>query len=312
MNEFEFIRYIKRRLKVGRKEVLIGIGDDCALVNSDQNLLITVDSQVEDIHFRKRWGYPYQLGKKLVRINVSDIYAKGGEPVAAFLSIGIRYNKEDDRRFISKYISGIIDELTELNIELAGGNVSATKNNMFFDMTVIGKVIKQNLRRRNGASAGDLIAISGQIGDSLAGLMILENALYERDNFLIKRFLLPDIMDFSKKRIWRYVTSSIDISDGLYGDISHLLENSDYGATVYADKIPHSNQLINFCKKYKKDIYRFSIGGGEDYRLILTLRPDTPLTLIKRARLHIIGKIIKRKGIKIIGTKRSYNSFKHF
>lgn len=312
MNEFEFIGGIRKRLSIFRDEVRLGIGDDCAVLNISDNFLVTVDSAVENIHFKREWGHPYWLGKKLVRVNVSDIYAKGGTPVAAFISTGLRFRTLDDKRFVKKYIDGIVDELTGFNIQLAGGNVSAVVRDMFFDMTLIGKVDKRNFRRRSGALSGDLLSVSGSLGDSMAGFMILSDKRFKRDKFLINRFFLPDVKTLSEKRIWQYVTSSIDISDGLYGDLSHILEESRCGASVFADKIPVSENLRRFCKRYNFDIYKFAIGGGEDYRMLLTLKADTPEVLIEESGLYIIGQIENGNALKIIGSGGKYRSFHHF
>lgn len=312
MNEFEFIRGIRKRLSLFRDEVRVGIGDDCAVLDIGDNFLVTVDSAVENIHFKREWGHPYWLGKKLVRVNVSDIYAKGGTPVAAFISTGLRFRTLGDKRFIKKYIDGILDELASFNIQLAGGNVSSVARDMFFDMTLIGKVDKGSFRGRSGALSGDLISVSGSLGDSMAGLMMLSDRRFKRDESLIDRFFLPDIKPLSEMRVWQYVTSSIDISDGLYGDLSHILEESRCGATIFVGKIPVSENLRRFCKRYNFDIYKFAIGGGEDYRMLLTIRADTPEILIEESGLHIIGQIESGSALRIIGSDGKYNSFHHF
>lgn len=312
MSEFDFIEKIKERVKNNKRDVILGIGDDCALIKGGNDLLITVDSQVEDIHFECRWNRPVELGKKLVKINISDIYAKGGIPQYALLSIGVNYKKR--KRFIDNYISGIIDELESNNIQLIGGNVSSTKQNIFFDMVLIGVVEKGRLRRRDGANPGDIIAVSGEIGDASCGLMILKkkNRFDKGELKLIKRFLYPDVRYFGDREIWNYVTSSIDISDGLAGDIMHILDSSSVGAVIDARRIPLSSELIDYCNRHRLDVFRFALSGGEDYRLLVTLKKDTPEEIIRRIGFSPIGVIIHKKGLKITGISKSYRGFEHF
>jgi len=313
MDEFEFIERIRRRVKIKNRGVLLGIGDDCAILRISRDALITVDSAVEDVHFKMGWGFAYQLGRKLVRANISDLFSKGGEGVAAFLSVGVNMGDKRKANFISRYIDGIIDELNAYKIELSGGNVSAVKDRCFFDLFLLGSLKKGNFRGRNGASPSDLIAIDGPIGDSSAGLFILSKGLekrgYER---LIKRFLNPEIRPHYKSRIWDYVTSSIDISDGLIGDLGHILKSSRCGARVDVDRIPVSDILKEFCKRRRLDIFEFILSGGEDYRLLVTLRSNTPQSLIEESNFVVIGNITRGSALQLLGVRGKYTSFKHF
>ena len=313
MDEFEFIEQIKRRVKIKNREVLFGIGDDCALLRIKRDTLMTVDSAVEDIHFKVEWGFAYHLGRKLVRANISDIFSKGGEGIAAFLSVGVNMRDKGKARFISRYIEGVIDELNAHKIELSGGNVSAVRDRCFFDLFLVGGAQKGNFRGRGGASPSEMIAIDGSVGDSSAGLFVLSKGLERRGyKRLIERFLLPEIKPHYKSRIWDYVTSSIDISDGLIGDLGHILDSSRCGARIDVNRIPVSDILREFCKKHGLDIFEFILSGGEDYRLLVTLRQNTPQSLIKKSNFVVIGEITKGSALKLLGIRGKYTSFKHF
>lgn len=312
MTEFDFINKIKKKVRLKNKGVILGIGDDCALIDAKKELLITVDSAVENVHFKREWDSGWTSGRKLVRANISDIYAKGGIPVYALLSIGIDYNKKGE--FVKRYIDGILFELEKNNIQLIGGNVSSSRGNMFFDLILMGEVLKDKFKRRSGANVGDLIAVSGNLGDSAAGLDILLNQRRDKDKYkkLIMAFMLPEVRYFGNQKIWDYVTSSIDISDGLIGDLNHILEESGCGADLQKDRLPVSKELVEYCDRYRLDLYRYVMGGGEDYKILVTLKNNTPTEIIKRSKFSIIGQIEKRRGIRIAGIGCRYNSFKHF
>ncbi len=312
MSEFDFIESIRKKIRVRNKNVLIGIGDDCALIDESRNLLVTVDSAVENIHFKREWGSSRLLGRRLVRVNISDIYSKGGVPLYALLSIGIDYKKRG--AFVNRYVDGVIYELERNKIQLIGGNVSSAKDDMFFDLVLIGKVERGKLKRRDGAKSGDMIAVSGKLGDAACGLNILLTNQKRRTKYssFINSFLLPDVRSFSEYRIWNYVTSSIDISDGLIGDLSHILEKSRCGAVLWKERIPVSRALIEYCKNNRLDIYRFILAGGEDYRILVTLRRDTPAKVIEESEFSVIGMIENKSGIRISGLKNNYEPFKHF
>jgi len=312
MSEFEFIEKIKRRIKVRNKKVGIGIGDDCALIGGRGNQLITTDIQVENIHFDIKWGMPERFGAKLVRINISDIYAKGGIPEYALLSLGINYKNK--KSYIDKYVNGVIDELERNKIQLIGGNISSVKSDIFFDMMMMGSVQIKRLRKRDGAGVGDLIAVSNNLGDAAGGLDILINRrrLISGFDSLVDAFVYPQVEYFGNYKLWDYVTSSIDISDGLIGDLNHILKNSRCGANINSKDLPISDVLREYSQKYKKDIFRFALSGGEDYRLLVTLKQEIPDSLIKEAGFIVIGQIIRDKKLYIKGVKGNYVGFEHF
>lgn len=312
MAEFDFIERIRRLIGVKKRDVVLGVGDDCAIIKGKSDILITIDSQVEDVHFKMEWGEPFKLGRRLVRINVSDIYAKGGIPKYALFSIGIDYKNK--KEFVWRYIEGVLVELNNNDIQLIGGNVSSTSSKLFFDMVIIGDVNHNSIKRRDGAKVGDIIAVSGCLGDASAGLDILKKnySLSKSYSRLVQKFYLPEVKCYSSKRIWSYVTSSIDISDGVVGDIRHILKASRCGAEIDASKVPTSKELRNYCNENGCDILDFALSGGEDYRLLVTLKRETPQKLIKHSGFHIIGEIIKTECLRINGVKKLYKAYEHF
>ncbi|MCX7959440.1 MAG: thiamine-phosphate kinase [Deltaproteobacteria bacterium] len=314
MSEFDFIEKIKRRVKVNKERVLTGIGDDCALIKGGNRMLITVDSQVENIHFRTKWGNPETFGRKLVRINISDIYAKGGIPEYALLSLGADYKSQ--KRYFENYINGVLFELEFNNVQLIGGNISSVRSGLFFDLVVLGSVTRKRYRGRDGAKEGDLIAVSGKLGDASSGLEILERGRVRENyyNELVRAFMLPEVIYFGNTNIWKYITSSIDISDGLSGDLTHILKESHCGAEIYPEEIPVSSELAIYCRNNKQDILKYVLSGGEDYRLLVTLKRNTPDDLIEKSGFKVIGRIVHKKGLFIKGIRDRdiYKSFEHF
>lgn len=301
----------------------------------------------EGVHFDTSYTSGYSLGFKLISVNVSDIYAMGGSPIAVFLNVGLPPNTKEV--FFSDFYDGIYDATNLYNIELLGGDLCGVKKNMTFSATLIGKTDRHILRK--GAAVGDKVCVSGTLGDSALGLRILQSmsksaqtmVKSKRDLSLLTKKkvgilienspifismerLLPFISHHLRpvaKRlrvVEQFATSCIDLSDGLSIDINRICDESKVGVCINLNKIPVSEGFDNFCKIMRLNRNKLVLNGGEDYRLLFTLPPYAINEIKKTGDMsedfYIIGEIVENKRIYIDAQgnhhKLTPKGFEHF
>ncbi len=171
IGEIPLLEHIRKRFEKHPPNILVGIGDDAALIKpSHENLLITTDMMVEEVHFSLSFITPYQLGFKLVSVNVSDIYAMGGKP--RFLLLNIAMNKNMDQKVIDSFFDGVQEAMNLYSLFLVGGDLSASTKGMTLSATIIGYT--KGYTKRSGAKIGDRIYVTGTLGDSACGLALLK------------------------------------------------------------------------------------------------------------------------------------------
>ena len=158
-------------------EIIMGIGDDCAVIPAQQNRvwLVTTDALVEDVHFITAMIPPEDLGYKSIAINVSDIAAMGGIPQYAFLTISMP--SDTKRAWVDRYVAGFKQACEEYNVSLLGGDTTGSKKGIFLSITFIGRAVKGRVKYRHGAQVGDVVCVTGYLGDSSAGLLALQQQL---------------------------------------------------------------------------------------------------------------------------------------
>lgn len=314
MNEFQLIKYLTQNIKIKNHHVKKGIGDDCAVLTfaDSHYLLYTTDSLVEHIHFQLEWVSAikklfYFLGWKALAVNISDIYAMGGIPQYALVSLHIPKKIKDNQ--LKQFYQGINKCAQTYNISLVGGNITKSNHDFVATVTLIGQVPKKNLLLRSGACVNDYIYIQNNVGEASAGLNLL-NHHHNRPNPFLLRHLQP------KPFIpWDYlfshysIHSAIDISDGFMSDLNHILTSSKVGAEIYIDQIPVSTQLK---KKFPKNYLNYILYGGEDYSILFTSQ-----NRIQKRDMACIGKIIKEKNIYLVYPDRKIKvkkikGFMHF
>ena len=227
------------------KTVIKGIGDDAAVLpyTKDKYLLLTTDMLVQDGHFTRQMP-PRLIGHKALACNISDIAAMGGLPTFAVVSIGVP--KDLPVRFIEDVYKGIQSTARDFNISIVGGDTIKT-DKIVINVALLGEVEKKYLVTRDGAKAGDWIFVTGPLGGSLkSGRHLNFTPRLAQSRFLVENFK-PSAM--------------IDISDGLAGDLNHILENSRVGARLDYGYIPRHKQVS----------LSQALGDGEDFELLFTL-----------------------------------------
>ena len=329
LGEFGLLKKLSGQFKSTHPRVIKGIGDDTSVTVQDETkyLLCTTDTLVEDIHFSLKHTSSYNLGKKAVSISLSDIAAMGGAPTFLLTSIILPASTPVD--FINLLYKGIKERADEFAVALVGGNTSASPEKIVITTIMLGEVPKDQVIFRKGASAGDVVYVTGRLGDSSLGLKIWK----EKDDKIITDPFLKDAMlahidPFPRVREGRKLaekklaTSMIDISDGLISDLRHIAEESMVGAKIWLDKIPISTALKRWLVDHPADI-TLSLSGGEDYELLFTApKANTPMieNLAKELGIPItqIGEIVPQEyGISVLDDKGGVfqppsNGFEHW
>ncbi len=327
-SEVDLIGRISRKIKLFSKDIVEGIGDDAAVANYDKKyyLLLTTDSLVENVHFSK-FFIPEQIGMKAVEINASDIAAMGGFPKYALVSLIVP--KSTNIKFIDKLYNGINKAARKYKISIIGGNLSDGKE-ISVTIMMLGFVEKNNLCLRSDAKANDLIAVTGNLGASAAGLKLLES---NKKGSSINYHLNPKSkLNAARLLAKNGVNAMEDISDGLASEIRNICSESKTGAAIYKEKIPISKNTIADSKKLNKDPYDFALYGGEDYELVFTVNKNQlkRLNNLKNKKMNnkiknngknnvkftVVGKILPEKdGIYLMDKNRKTrlkHGYEHF
>ncbi|MFH1641966.1 MAG: thiamine-phosphate kinase [Nanoarchaeota archaeon] len=290
LGEFGIIDRIKRKPK--DKNILVGIGDDAAVVKIGSKLAVfTTDTLVEGDHFNLSYFTARQVGKKAIEVNISDIGAMGAVPKYALISLALR--KDLDVKFVDELYKGLRQAAAKYGVEIIGGNLTHA-NQVFIDIDMIGFVEKKKLCLRSQAKPGDFILVSGDLGGSTAGLNLFQNKIKGHNN-VKKKHLEPKANLHKVKPYLKHINAMEDISDGLASEVSHICKESDVGAIIYADNIPIQDETKNAAISIKKDALDFALYGGEDFELVYTI-PEKNLNKVKG---FLVGEITKNKEIKI-------------
>jgi len=289
LGEFGLIERFKRRLKHRTGRVRLGIGDDAAVYTPRRgwHQVASTDALVETVHFRLDTTEPDLLGEKAIAVNVSDIAAMGGEPLVALVSLALP--RSLPLRFLDRLTKGFEKASAAYAIELAGGDTVLSPKHLFINVTVIGEVRKNRCFTRSGARPGDVVLVTGSLGDSALGLALLDRGKNwlgpaRHKNFLYRRHRVPTARVREAALIARSsarVHAMIDISDGLAQDLSHLLAPGNLGARLFEEALPHSPALMAVCRANHLNPLSFSLSGGEDYELLFTL-PASDVNKITR------------------------------
>ncbi len=302
LGELGFIQWVREKFEAPNKEVVVGIGDDTAVIKDDKDyILVTKDLLIEDVHFKTSFHPPHLLGRKAIAVNVSDIASMGGKPFYALLGVGIP--GEFSWEWMVELMGGMREICKEYGIFLIGGDTCASSK-LFISITLIGRTERPVLR--SSARVGDYIYVTGFIGDSGAGLYILLKNLssgHPHLEYLIRRHLDPTPRvregEFLQKN--NITSAMIDLSDGLSIDLHNLCRESKVGAIIYADNIPISGELKRFCEEIGEDPLKFALQGGEDYELLFTSSKELNAEIKKELSISLIGRVEeKEKGIRIL------------
>lgn len=311
LGEFGLIEEIKQGIEV--PQGYLGIGDDCAVMpqKSGMETLVSTDMLIEGTHFLMDDISAYRLGWKSAAVNISDIAAMGGRCTGSFLSFALP--KGLGKEWTDEFFRGYKEISSLYGCPLLGGDTTSSPDRLCISVTVTGEAPAGKSVKRSNAAIGDLICVTGDLGDSGCGLkIILEGSGRDSDaEKLIARHYLPMPRVKEGMEIAAAGASAMmDISDGIGSDLRHIIEASGVGAEIDTSMIPLSNELKSKCAEYGWDPLELAISGGEDYELLFTISEENAKKI--DFNHFVIGKIIS--GDKIIwrGSERDYMGFRHF
>ena len=280
MGEFGLIARIAELVGQPDKDVVVGIGDDAAVVRTggDKYLIATCDILVEGVHFLRGKITPHQLGRKAVAINVSDIASMGGVPKQLWVSLVLPQDAEVG--YVDALYQGMREETSRWRVDIVGGNIARSPWGLVVDTFLAGEVEPECLLLRSGARVGDLVLVTGHVGDSAAGLALVLDPAASCDEVHARRVLEAHFTPTPRLREGRAIaksglaTAMIDVSDGTLADLGHICERSGVGARVWADRLPLSDAARDVAEALGKDPLEWALSGGEDYELLFTAPPD--------------------------------------
>lgn len=318
--EFDLIARYFNRYRTARRDVQLGIGDDCALltVAEKQLLAVSTDTLVEGIHFLKTID-PADLGYKALAVNLSDLAAMGADPAWVSLALTL---PEVNTDWLEAFSDSLFEQLNYYGMQLIGGDT--TRGPLSMTLTIQGLIPVDRALTRAGASIGDWIFVTGSLGDSAAGLAILLEQLQVSDEqhrkTLLQRHLRPTPRILQGQALRDLATSAIDISDGLISDLQHVLTASGCGARLDLDALPLSESLL--ASVDKEQALKWALTGGEDYELCFTV-PEINRGALDVALSHLgvdftcIGQIAPlSEGIKLLRSGKQveldWHGFDHF
>ena len=311
--EFGLIELIAKTVgKSGGDKLLIGIGDDAACWRAEGLQIATIDTLIEDIHFNFKNITWRELGWKSMAVNLSDIAAMGGRPLYALVSLGIPGDTETES--VIDLYKGMIDLAKQFEVRIIGGDTVGSPVTAI-TLTIIGEVVNEDrILKRSAAKPGDVIAVTGNLGASAAGLAMMQRKLTfdKKNEATLREALFKPTPRINEGQVLakNAVKAAIDVSDGLLGDLEKICFASGIGAKLYSDRIPIHPAVV---KSFGNEAIKLALTGGEDYELIFTA-PQKIVNVIKRelaCPVTVIGEIIKSKGVEVLdedGNEYSFNT----
>jgi thiamine-monophosphate kinase len=301
LGEFGLIAEISQLVKCSDPDVILGIGDDCALVRAgdDTTWAVTTDAMIEGRHFRRAWLTPYEIGNRAMTAALSDIAAMGASPRFAFASLAIP--PDWDASEAIALARGLAEQATRFGACLLGGDTIAAHQHAFIDISVIGQC-GAHIWRRNGARAGDAVCVTGSLGGTAAAIAARLAGIEEPLTWQRYAAPVPRLAAVTALSPLGAVTAALDISDGLVQDAGHLCERSGVGIRLYADRLPITVKTQKTARALGLDALQWALSSGEEFELLLTAPPRTvdALKAATESPLTVVGEVIEGHGVEII------------
>ncbi len=272
-------------MKIENASTKTGIGDDAAVIEPGQKqIVVSTDMLVEGIHFDLTFCPLKHLGYKAVAVNISDIAAMNALPtqITVSVAIGAKYTLEA----MQELYAGIRAACASYKVDLVGGDTTSSNAGLIISVTALGEVAAGEAVLRSTARPNDLICVTGDLGAAYLGLQVLNREKQafianpemqpelEQKEYLVQRQLKPEArMDVihELKELGVKPTAMIDISDGLASELMHICTQSGVGATIFQDKLPADEQVLDTAEEFKIDPITCMLNGGEDYELLFTV-----------------------------------------
>lgn len=274
-DERTLIRHIRARLPPARSSLVVGPGDDAAVVVPERGALqvLTTDIVIEGVHFDRRWSSLADVGWKALAVNLSDLAAMGATPSVALLSLGLPPGTTPAD--VDALLEGFLALAARERVTLAGGNLSRSPGPLVVDVTAIGHVRPRRMLTRGGGHGGDALYVTGTLGSARAGLQKLVARGPAGDDPLIESHRRPE----PRTRIGRLLggnraaSACMDLSDGLADAVRQMAEASGLGARIDADALPIDPAAAAWFESAGCDPVMEALSGGDDFELLFSVRP---------------------------------------
>jgi len=328
VGEFGLIDRIKNDTVFDSTMVVTGIGDDAALLrHPDGKLLVaTTDMMVEKVHFIISGDNGREIGYRVMAANISDIASMGGSPTHALVSLGV--NPEMDVSFVETVFDGMKECCRAFGVNIVGGDTVTSPNNMVLNVALFGWVDPEVFLLRSGAKPGDLVLVTGFLGDSRGALDLISGkcSVGEADaKYLLDRYYYPTprVKEMAAGIKAGGITSADDISDGLGSEIHEIADASGVGAVIWFNSLPVSPQTLEVSGKTMTDLAEYCLYGGEDFEMVMTAKPEKAGILSQAiesatgTRVSVVGEMVDRsQGVKLLREGRLYDlekrGYNHF
>lgn len=307
LTEFNLIKQFFTR-PARHKSTILSVGDDCALLSLPEGyeLAITTDTMVENVHFFSDVE-PEQLAHKLLAVNLSDLASMGAEPIAITLALTM---PKVDSVWLEAFAKGLFTLAEKYQLDLVGGDT--TSGPLTLSIQAMGIVPKHQALKRSAAKVGDLIYVTGCLGDAGLGLKIKQGYAGQNMQQALKRFNTPEPRIKEGLAIRSVANACIDISDGLAADLGHILTSSSVGANLDYERLPFSIEVMEYMQQTGD--WQMPLIAGDDYELCFTVSAECA------EQLDVVGTCIgvieQEQGLRLArnGTSAIFNSsgFEHF
>ena len=299
-SESELIAALSAVFTLSDPNVLVGIGDDGAVIKaSSKNLIAASDMAVEGVHFNRTWSSLHEIGAKLTAANLADVYAMGGDPKYLLVSAGL--TPDFGIAEITELAKGIASEASLVSAAVIGGDISRAEK-LVISISVFGEVT--NPITRSGAKVGDQVILSGIPGKSAAGLFQLQKG--ESDSKFIKAHKKP-FVNYKLAKEFKSVNSMCDVSDGLLSELTHIAEASGVGIEIDSRLIEQLSDFKELADLDSSQVWQWVLGGGEDHVFVATTSAKVPDGAI------VIGKVMSGTKIDVLGISDVPDvGFRHF
>lgn len=285
----------------------LGLTDDAALIDGPPGAqyVLTTDAIVAGVHFLAA-DPPFQVAQKLLRVNLSDLAAKGAVPVGYLLTTVL--GPEQDEAWLADFAAGLAADQASFGIGLLGGDSTATPGATTLSIAAIGRIAAGRAVLRSGAMAGDLVCVSGSLGDAALGLRAVQGGLAQLDEaarrFLAERYRLPQPRLALGARLVGEARAMVDVSDGLVADLEHLCAASGVAATIEAARVPLS-PAARAAIADDSGLATLPLAGGDDYELLFALPAAVAANPAAFADIGVpvtvIGRFEAGQGVRVVG-----------
>lgn len=304
LGEFGLIEKLSKGLELVNESSQLGIGDDAAVISADEAHfgLLSSDMLMEGVHFDLSYVPLQHLGYKSIAVNVSDIAAMNGKPEQITVSLGLsnRFSVEA----VDALYKGMKAAASDYQVDIVGGDTTTSHSGLVISISIFGKVKKEKVAYRKGASEKDILCATGDLGAAFLGLQVMEREKQtflanpnmqpqlDKYQYLVQRQLKPaarmDIIhELQEKDV--QPTSMIDISDGLASECMHLSKHSGLNVALYEDKLPIDKQTYDTAVEFNLDPITAVLNGGEDYELLFTIKQEDHSKLEMHPDIHFVG-----------------------